>query len=72
MRKCLVSNDKGKAPCTAMFHQWTFESRVVEPSLLRGGHQGGQISSTYAIVEYDNGIVDIVHPTRIKFVEGSE
>lgn len=53
----------------ALFHCWNHRSEVVGESPLRGGHPGGQISGTFAIVEYEDGTVHEVEPQNIRFVD---
>ena len=36
-----------------------------------GGHPGGQISGTFAIVEYEDGTIHEVEPTQIRFVDNA-
>lgn len=44
-------------------------SEVVGESYLRGGHPAGQVSSTFAIVEFEDGTVHEVEPWNIRFVD---
>ena len=37
---------------------------------MRGGHPGGQISATFAIVEYEDGTIHEVEPQNVRFVDG--
>lgn len=53
----------------ALFHCWSHRSDVVGESYLRGGHSAGQVSSTFAIVEYENGTVHEIEPWNIRFVD---
>lgn len=53
----------------ALFHCWSHRSEVVGESYLRGGHPAGQISSTFAIVEFEDGTVHEVEPQNIRFVD---
>lgn len=63
-RPCFVNDKK------ALFHKWEIVMEIVPPSPMMGGHAGGQISSDFAIVEYEDGTVAQVNPNRIKFVDG--
>lgn len=68
LRPCYVyvkDNIKKKA----LFHCWSFESEVVEPSLMIGGHPGGTVSCTMAIVELENGRVIVMPPASIQFLD---
>lgn len=53
----------------ALFHCWSHRSEVVGESYLRGGHPAGQVSSTFAIVEFEDGTVHEVEPWNIRFVD---
>lgn len=51
----------------ALFHCWEHIGRVIEPSPLKGGHPGGQISYTMALVELPDGSMREVAPSSIEF-----
>lgn len=64
-------------PCTvdgvkALFHRWEEYAMVLEPSPMVGGHPGGQVRQTYAIVELENGQVKEVKPSKVVFSDTSE
>lgn len=61
LRKCTVNGKK------AYFHKWEDFSAVVEASPLIGGAPAGCISRTFGIIEYEDGTVEKVKPTSIKF-----
>lgn len=64
LRLCLVDGEK------AVFHCWEQCEKIVEPSLLRGGHNGGQLSWMQAVCENENGEIIKVFPlNRIKFCD---
>lgn len=68
LRPCYVyikKNEKEKA----LFHCWSFESSIVEPSLMIGGHPGGTVACTMAIVELENGRVIVTSPSSIRFLD---
>lgn len=50
------------------FHRWEQWSKVVDASLLRGGHPAGQIGQVYGIVEFKDGVRH-VDPVSIKFCD---
>lgn len=53
-RPCIVT----RAPDVTekcLFHCWSTESNVIPPSLTKGGHDGGQVSTTVAILEFEDG-----------------
>lgn len=49
-RECVVNGKVGYFCC------WEQYAGVVEPSLMTGGHPGGQLAAVYAIVEFDEGV----------------
>ena len=63
-RPCFVDGKK------ALFHRWLEYAMVIEPSPMVGGHRGGEIKYTLAIVEYEDGTLDQVNPSRVRFVPG--
>ena len=63
-RPCFVDGKK------ALFHRWVDIEKVVDASPMVGGHPGGQIRVTLALVEYEDGRVQEVYPERIKFCPG--
>lgn len=74
LRPCIVRiPDKKKQfkEMKALFHCWDFHSEVIGESYLRGGHPAGQISATFAIVEYSDGTIHEVEPTQIRFVDNA-
>ena len=64
MRPCVVNGKK------ALFHCWGHKAYVVDASPMRGGHPGGQIAATVAIVEYEDGTVHEAYPHEVRFVPG--
>lgn len=76
-RPCLVCDKeytikgkkvKGKV-VKALFHCWVHKSEVVPPSLMMGGHSGGIVSGVLGLVEYEDGTINQVYPSRIKFLD---
>lgn len=57
---------------TATFHEWAHEAFVIRESPLVGGHPGGQIAHTYAIIEHDDGTITLERPENIKFIKVTE
>lgn len=66
LRPCTVDGEK------ALFHRWEEYAMVLEPSPMVGGHPGGQVRQTYAIVELENGQVKEVKPSKVVFSDTSE
>lgn len=63
LRPCLI---KGKR---ALFHRWNEVTQVLPPSNMVGGHCGGGVSQTFAIVELEDGTVKECYPYEIKFLD---
>lgn len=61
LRSCEVKGSNG------FFHCWEQINEVLEPSLLKGGHCGGQLSCVYGIIEFEDGKVCRVKPYDIRF-----
>ena len=55
----------------ALFHCWNHRSELYDASLIIGGHPGGKVSGTFAIVEYEDGTVHEVEPQNIRFVDNA-
>lgn len=53
----------------ALFHGWSTIAQLVGASPMIGGHPGGTISDTFAIVEYMDGKVERVKPEQIQFLD---
>lgn len=60
-RSCIVDGQM------CLFHCWEQYGAVLEPSLLIGGHPGGQVARVYGIVEFPDGTVKRVDINDIKF-----
>lgn len=52
---------------TALFHCWSQKSWVYSPVMI--GEVGGQISSTVAIVEYEDGTIHEHLPQEVQFTD---
>ena len=61
LRPCIVSGKKG------LFHRWVDRSEIVAPSYMVGGHGGGVVKSTFAIVEFEDGSVKEYYPCELNF-----
>lgn len=53
----------------ALFHKWVEERQPIGASPMVGGHKGGEIATTMAIVEYMDGRVEKVLPEQIRFLD---
>lgn len=67
LRPCYIVFKKHRKK--ALFHRWSHESEIVEPSPMIGGHNGGIIDYTVAIVETEDGQIDKVPASRVKFCD---
>lgn len=56
----------------AFFHLFSTSAFPIEPSPLKGGHPGGQVSKPVAIVEYEDGTVETVIASRVRFFDTDE
>lgn len=63
LRPCMVGDKK------ALFHTWNHYSEIVPPSVMVGGHSGGVVSDTYAIVEYEDGSVSRCEVGEVRFLD---
>lgn len=68
LRPCYISCGKGDK-IKGLFHCFVTESTIVEPSSRVGGHPGGVLTYTNAIVELKNGSVLRVDPSTVQFVD---
>ena len=55
----------------ALFHCWDHRSELCDASPMIGGHPGGQVSGTFAIVEYEDGTIHEAEPTQIRFLDNA-
>lgn len=53
----------------ALFHKWTLEQEPIGPGLTVGSHLGGQVSRTFAVVEFEDGTVRLVNPEAVQFID---
>lgn len=66
LRPCYVGNKK------ALFHKWVQRRDILPPSVARGGHVGGAIEYTLALVEFENGQAYEVQPKDIRFADSKQ
>lgn len=69
-----MSGERNLRPCrfndkNYLFHCWGHEAYVLEPSILAGGHPGGQMSTTFSLVEDESGKVYRVDAHRVQFLD---
>lgn len=65
-RPCWVDGKKG------IFHQWINRAQVAPPSMMVGGHGGGQLWDVFGLVEMEDGRMKEVYPTKIIFADGGD
>ena len=51
------------------FHGFTQISQIVPPSLMRGGHGGGVVAGAYAVLERQDGTVELAEAQRVQFID---
>ena len=71
LRPCVVKVEKDGLffKLNAYFHSWGNRSRLIEPSIMIGGGQGGIINNTVGVIEYEDGTIDESNPKNIKFTD---
>lgn len=70
-RPCITKYNR-ENPVTALFHGWSHVAEVAAPSPLIGGHGGGQLAATFALLEYEDGTVGEVPVNSIIFLDSAE
>lgn len=63
LRPCIVNGKK------ALFHRWIERSEIVPPSAMQGGHCGGVVKDTFALVEFEDGVIKECRCVGIKFCD---
>lgn len=63
LRPCLVDGKR------ALWHRWIHRQEIIPPSIMQGGHGGGQVSALFALVEYAGGTMEEVYPERVRFLD---
>ena len=61
-RPCVVNHSH------ALFHGWA----EVEKPNIEDGKQVGRWKNTLAVIEYQNGLVEMVTPGKMRFLDGVE
>lgn len=69
LRECIINNNK-YVNQKAIFHRWIDVSEIIQPSMMIGGHGGGVVRNTFALLELPDGLVIECYPTDIKFIDG--
>lgn len=75
--KRLQQNSTDPRPCyvgtgkKALFHKWVQRREVLSSSIARGGHNGGEVEFTLALVEFENGQAYEVQPKDIRFADSA-
>lgn len=66
-RPCSIKSKDDNKP--AVFHMFFTEAYVLAPSLMVGGHSGGQVSAALALVEYPDGSMHKVYAENVVFAD---
>lgn len=67
VRPCMVKfKNKEKK---ALFHRWEDKAYPIGESALIGGHTAGQMWGVYGIVEMEDGKIEEVYPSSIRFLD---
>lgn len=62
-RPCMIDDRK------AIWHRWMTRKEVIPPSPMLGGHGGGEIQDTFALVEFEDGTIGEVLPYKVRFLD---
>lgn len=62
LRPCVVNRSR------ALFHGWA----EIEKPNIEDGKQVGRWKNIVALIEYQNGSVEPVSPSRVRFLDGAE
>ena len=65
-RPCYIDGERG------MFHQWINRAQIAPPSMMIGGHNGGQMWEVFGLVEMEDGHMREVYPTKVVFADGGD
>lgn len=68
LRPCIVYKETGEQ-LEALFHTWEQSYHVVAPSVLIGGHAGGQLGGMLGLCELRDGKMIRVSPEKILFLD---
>ena len=65
LRPCYVNGKK------ALFHKWVQRRELLSSSIARGGHNGGEVEFTLALVELEDGRAYLVQPQDVYFADSA-
>lgn len=66
LRPCMADGKR------AMFHKWVTVREIVPPSIMKGGHLGGEVQDDFALVEYVDGTVAKVDVGSVRFLDSED
>lgn len=75
-RPCVVKGDKEiykdckGEQVRALFHCWSEKFWTIKNPYMIEQYTAGQMSMLFGIVEYEDGTLDEVEPSRIQFLDG--
>lgn len=73
-RPCMLSTPRRNGPpeeSKALFHGFFQVAEVAAPSMVRGGHQGGQLADVQALIELEDGTLRLVEVSCIRFLDSA-
>lgn len=56
----------------ALFHRFVNVAEVAAPSIMTGGHPGGQLANTYALLEFEDGRLSMEPVNSIIMLDSAE
>lgn len=68
LRPCSVEV-ADKALINGLFHKWVDKCEIIPPSIMVGGHSGGELKYCVGLVELEDGKVIAVLPSAITFTD---
>ena len=69
-RPCIARQDG--TPKKALFHRFVNVAEEAAPSIMTGGHPGGQLANTYALLEFEDGRLSMEPINRIIMLDSAE
>ena len=69
LRPCKFDMGDGETH-NGLFHGWFEERRIINPSNIKGGHNGGVIQYCVGLVEGEDGTMHKLDYDEIRFTDG--
>lgn len=67
-RPCVIPGPNDTV-INAKFHKFYTQAYIVHPSPMVGGHNGGQVSNEWALVELPDGTVESIPVCNVRFTD---